>query len=113
MALSKLRFFKVKKFLSWSVFGQLHLQQISFFWQLKNQRPRSKVWLFYSFKLKVRKPMLFVEQTEAALQRFPKENLFWKYAANLQKNANAEKGFQKSCFAKFLLKSHFSMGVLL
>ena len=57
--------------------------------------------------------MLFVEQTEASLQRFSNENMFWKYAANLQKNTNAEKGFQKSCFAKLLLKSHFSMAVLL
>ena len=32
--------------------------------------------------------------SEAAVQRCSKENLFWKYAANLQKNTYAEVRFQ-------------------
>ena len=48
---------------------------------------------------------------EAAHQTFSREKVFWKYAANLQ-NTHAEVFFQKSCFAS-LLKSHFSMDVLL
>ena len=44
---------------------------------------------------------------EAALQRWSKEKVLRKYVANLQKNTHAEKRFAT------LLKSHFSMGVLL
>ena len=48
---------------------------------------------------------------EATIQRCSQENLFWKYAANLQENTHAKVSFQESCLAA-LLKSHFSMGVL-
>ena len=44
--------------------------------------------------------------SEAALQRFSWEKVFWKYAANLQ-NTHAEVRFYCN-----LLKSHFSIGVL-
>ena len=32
--------------------------------------------------------------TEAALQMWPSEELFWKYAVNLQENTHAEVRFQ-------------------
>ena len=51
---SNFRFYKFKKFISRSVFGELQLTQISlnfqnFLLQLKNQRSGSRVWLFYYF----------------------------------------------------------------
>ena len=36
--------------------------------------------------------------SEAAIQRFPSEKVFWKYAANLQEKSHAKVQFQKSCF---------------
>ena len=37
--------------------------------------------------------------TEAALQRFSQEKVFWKYAANLQENTYTEVWFRESCKA--------------
>ena len=39
--------------------------------------------------------------TEAAIQRCSQEKLFWKYAANLQKNTHVEVWF---CFSKAALQ---------
>ena len=52
------------------------------------------------------------QQSEAAVQRCFWENMFWKYAANLQEKTNAEVQFQENCKAT-LWKWHFGMGVLL
>ena len=49
--------------------------------------------------------------TEAATQRCSMKKMFWKYAANLQENNQAEV-WGRSCQAT-LLKSHFCMVVLL
>ena len=42
--------------------------------------------LFYS--------LLYNNKSEAAVQRCFKENVFWKYATNLQENTHAEVRFQ-------------------
>ena len=55
---------------------------------------------------------LTAEINRRAIQRYFQEKVFWKYAATLQENTNAEVQFQQSYFAT-LLKSHFRMGVLL
>ena len=55
---------------------------------------------------------VILEASEAAIQRCSSEEMFWKYAANLQENTYTEMWFQQSCFAS-LLKSHFGMSVLL
>ena len=47
-----------------------------------------------------------MKQSEAILQRGSYERVLWKYVANLQENTHIEVQFQ-------LLKSHFSIGVLL
>ena len=46
--------------------------------------------------------------TEAAIQRCSYKKVFWKYTANLLESTHAEVWFQA-----ILLKSHFSMGILL
>ena len=48
--------------------------------------------------------------SEAALQRWILGKVFWKYAANLQKNTHTEVWFQERCFAT-LFKSHMGMNV--
>ena len=48
--------------------------------------------------------------SEAALQRWILGKVFWKYAANLQKNTHTEVWFQERCFAT-LFKSHMGMDV--
>ena len=48
-------------------------------------------------------------KTEAVVGRWSVKKVFWKHAANLEKNSHAEVWFQ---FAT-LLKSHFSVGFLL
>ena len=64
--------------------------------------------MWFEDTIYINKPLL----SEAALQRRSLEKVFWKFAANLQKNIHAEVWFQYSCFA-ILLKSHIGMGVLL
>ena len=49
---------------------------------------------------------IMMKQSEAILQRGSYERVLWKYVANLQENTHIEVQFQ-------LLKSHFSIGVLL
>ena len=52
--------------------------------------------------------------SEAAVQKWPLEKVFSKYAANLQENTHAEVRFQQSCKAiATLVESHVGMGVLL
>ena len=50
--------------------------------------------------------------SEAGLLRGAYEKLFWKYAANLQKNTQAEVWFKSSCCVS-TWKSHFDTDVLL
>ena len=49
---------------------------------------------------------IMMKQSEAIPQRGSYEKVLWKYVANLQENTHIEVQFQ-------LLKSHFSIGVLL
>ena len=52
-----------------------------------------------------------VSISEITLQRCSYEKVFWKYAANLLENTDAEVWFQWSSFAT-LLKLHFGMRAL-
>ena len=62
----------------------------------------------------IRLPLLLRPEvsSEAGLYRCSYKKLFRKYAANLQETTHTKVWFQYSCKAT-LLKSHFSLGVLL
>ena len=82
----------------------------NFYWEVREISIESEFTnLKRTCATKSRKSIYF---TEATIQRCSYKKVFWKYAANLQKNTHAEVWLRWTCFAS-LLKSHICMGDLL